>query len=88
MPVVVLLVGIASSASRSASFGAVRLFLLLWLSSAMSVRSTAASAWGAECRRRFPPEEVSGQVIGKPLLVLVVMVVGPAWEGVVIVGLS
>jgi hypothetical protein len=30
---------------------------------------------------------VSGQVIGKPLLVLVVMV-GPAWEGVVIVGLS
>jgi hypothetical protein len=54
----------------------------------MPVRSTAASAWGAECRRRFPPEEVSGQVIGKPLLVLVVMVVGPAWEGVVIVGLS
>jgi hypothetical protein len=51
----------------------------------MSVRSTAASACG---RRRFPPEEVGGQVIGKPLLVLVVMVVGPAWEGVVIVGLS
>ncbi len=38
--------------------------------------------------RRFPPEEVGGQVIGKPLLVLVVMVVGPAWEGVVIVVLS
>jgi hypothetical protein len=28
------------------------------------------------------------EVISKPLLVLVVMVVGPAWEGVVIVGLS
>ncbi len=54
----------------------------------MSVRSTAASACGTKRRRRFPPEEVGGQVIGKPLLVLVVMVVGPAWEGVVIVGLS
>jgi hypothetical protein len=54
----------------------------------MSVRSTAASACGTECRQRFPPEEAGGQVIGKPLLVLVVMVVGPAWEGVVIVGLS
>jgi hypothetical protein len=68
---------IASSTSRSASFGAARLFLLLWLSSAMSV------ACGTERRLRFPPEEV----IGKLLLVLVVMV-GPAWEGVVIVGLS
>ncbi len=53
----------------------------------MSVRSTTASAWGTERQWRFPPEEVSGQVIGKLLLVLVVMVVGPAWEGVVIVGL-
>jgi hypothetical protein len=54
----------------------------------MSVRSTAASACGTERRRRFLPKEMGGQVIGKPLLVLVVMVGGPAWEGVVIVGLS
>jgi hypothetical protein len=53
----------------------------------MSVRSTAALACGTECRRCFPPEEAGGQVIGKPLLVLVVMVVGPAWEDVVVMGL-
>ncbi len=54
----------------------------------MSVRSTAALARGTERRQRFPPEEEGGQVIGKPLLVLVVMVVGPAWEDVVVMGLS
>jgi hypothetical protein len=60
------------------------------------VLSTAASACGTECRRRFPLEAVvavGGQVVAKPLMVLVlvlvlVMVLGLAWEGVVIVGLS
>jgi hypothetical protein len=51
----------------------------------MSVRPTTASACG---QQHFPPKEVGGQVISKPLLVLVIMVVGPAWEGVIIVGLS
>jgi hypothetical protein len=54
----------------------------------MSVRSTSASACGTKHQQRFPPKEVGGQVISKPLLVLVIMVVGPAWEGVVIMGLS